>query len=108
MKDIIKNLNKVFDNRVRLGIMAILVVNEWVEFKELKTMLGVTDGNLASHISSLEKKELLEVRKMFVSRKPQTSYRVTALGQQAFQEHLDALESIISMKKTLPETDKED
>lgn len=99
-KGIIANLSKTFDNRVRLGIMAILVVNDWVEFKQLKETLGVTDGNLASHISTLEKKEFIEFRKMFVGRKPQTSYRVTDAGKKAFQEHLDALEALISMKKT--------
>lgn len=98
MKQIIKNLNKVFDNRLRLGIMAILVVNDWVEFKQLRDTLGATDGNLASHISSLEKKELIEVRKMFVGRKPQTSYRATARGKAAFRQHLDALEAIIQMQ----------
>ena len=98
-KGIITNLNKSFDNRVRLGIMAILVVNDWVEFKRLKEMLGVTDGNLASHITALEKKEFLEIRKMFVGKKPQTTYRVTPLGKKAFQDHLDALEALISMKK---------
>lgn len=97
-KGIITNLNKSFDNRVRLGIMAVLVVNDWVEFKQLKDTLGVTDGNLASHISSLEKKEFIEVRKMFVGKKPQTSYRVTMVGRKAFQEHLDALEALLHMK----------
>ena len=51
----IENLNKVFESRVRLGIMSILMVNEWVEFKTLKELLKVTDGNLASHLSALEK-----------------------------------------------------
>jgi DNA-binding MarR family transcriptional regulator len=97
-KSIITNLNKSFDNRVRLGMMAVLIVNDWVEFKELKDMLGVTDGNLASHITALEKKELIEVKKVFVGKKPQTSYRVTMVGRKAFQEHLDALESLIQLK----------
>ena len=55
MKDIITHLNKAFDNRIRLGIMSVLVVNEWVEFNTLKELLELTDGNLASHISALEK-----------------------------------------------------
>ena len=97
-KGIITNLNKSFDNRVRLGIMAVLIVNDWVEFKQLKEVLGVTDGNLASHITALEKKELIEIRKMFVGKKPQTSYRVTMVGRKAFQSHLDALEALIHMK----------
>lgn len=94
---IIKNLNKSFDNRVRLGIMAVLVVNDWVEFKQLKETLGVTDGNLASHITALEKKEFIEVRKMFVGKKPQTSYHVSSTGRKAFEEHLEALEALIGI-----------
>ena len=97
-KGIITNLNKSFDNRVRLGIMAVLIVNDWVEFKHLKEVLGVTDGNLASHITALEKKQLIEIRKMFVGKKPQTSYRVTMVGRKAFQEHLDALEALLQMR----------
>lgn len=63
MKEIIANLNKEFENRIRLGIMSILVVNEWVEFNTLKTLLDLTDGNLASHISALEKRRFWRLRK---------------------------------------------
>ncbi|MEL6866143.1 MAG: transcriptional regulator [Bacteroidota bacterium] len=95
MKKIIQNLNKTFDNRIRLGIMSILMVNEWVEFKTLKQMLEVTDGNLASHMAGLEKQQYVEVRKQFVGRKPQTSYTATSLGKKAFNDHLDALEALL-------------
>ncbi|MFK8101785.1 MAG: winged helix-turn-helix domain-containing protein [Saprospiraceae bacterium] len=95
MKKIITNLNKAFDHRIRLGIMSILLVNEWAEFKLLKEMLELTDGNLASHISALEKNEYLSIRKQFVGKKPQTSYAVTPLGRKAFNEHLDALEALL-------------
>jgi len=98
MKDIINNLNKVFDSRMRLGIMSVLMVNDWVEFKNLKEALDATDGNLASHIKALEKNEYIEVRKMFVGRKPQTSYRVTPLGKNAFKAHLDALEKLLNSR----------
>ncbi len=96
MKDIINKLNKIFDSRMRLGIMSVLVVNDWVEFKTLKENLDASDGNLASHIKALEKHEYIEVRKMFVGRKPQTSYRVTKIGKKAFKEHLDALEKLLN------------
>ena len=56
MKNIFGELNKVFENRVRLGIMSILMVEEWVEFKRFKEILEITDGNLASHLKALEKK----------------------------------------------------
>ena len=95
----IQEFNKSFDNRVRLGIMSILVVNEWVEFKNMKQLLNLTDGNLASHITALEKMEYLEVRKAFVGKKPQTAYRVTDLGKKAFKAHLDALEKLLNATK---------
>ncbi|CAA6829889.1 MAG: Bsl7504 protein [uncultured Aureispira sp.] len=95
----IENLNKVFESRVRLGIMSILMVNEWVEFKALKGLLKVTDGNLASHLSALEKKELLLVHKEFVGKKPRTTYNATAEGRSLFKKHLSALEALINKEK---------
>lgn len=94
----IENLNKVFESRVRLGIMSILMVNEWVEFKMLKDLLKVTDGNLASHLSALEKKELIEVHKEFVGKKPRTTYKATQEGRLLFTKHLQALEALIKNK----------
>ena len=61
MKKIISNLNKAFDNKVRLGIMSMLMVNDWVEFKTLRDMLELTDGRLASHIKSLEENGFIEI-----------------------------------------------
>ncbi len=95
MKNIITQLNKLFESRVRLGIMSLLMVNDWVEFKRMKEMLEVSDGNLASHISSLEKAGFVEVRKVFVGKKPQTSYAATKEGKKAFNDHLDALETLL-------------
>ena len=88
-------LNKDFESRVRLGIMSILMVNDWVEFNEMKKLLEVTDGNLASHSSSLEKSKYIEIKKEFVGKKPKTSYRATDLGKKAFKEHLTALEKLL-------------
>lgn len=98
MKDIFTHLNKAFDNRIRLGIMSVLVVNEWVEFNTLKELLELTDGNLASHISALEKEKYIEVRKQFVGKKPQTTYRVSEIGKKAFNDHLDVLETILKLR----------
>ncbi len=98
MKHIITSLNKTFDNRTRLGIMSILMVNEWVEFKTLKETLGLHDGTLASHIKGLEKNEYITVKKEFVGRKPQTTYAATPLGRKAFNEHLDALEALLKQR----------
>ena len=95
MKKILAKLNPAFDHRVRLGIMSILVVNDWVAFNTLKETLDLTDGRLASHIKALEREQFLEVRKRFVGRKPNTSYRATEAGQKAFKAHLDALEQLL-------------
>ncbi|MCB0640281.1 MAG: transcriptional regulator [Phaeodactylibacter sp.] len=95
MKNIITNLNKSFDNRTRLGIMSVLMVNDWVEFKTLRDALGVTDGNLASHLGALEDLKYVQVRKRFVGKRPNTSYRTTVTGATAFQAHLSAIERLI-------------
>lgn len=91
----ITQLNKEFESRVRLGIMSVLMVNDWVDFNEMKHLLEVTDGNLASHSSALEKSGYIEIKKEFVGKKPKTSYRVTNTGRQAFELHLSALEKLL-------------
>lgn len=95
MKNIIKNINKAFDHRIRLGIMSVLMVNEYADFKTLKEVLGVTDGNLASHAKALENENYIVVEKQFIGRKPNTRYIATKSGKQAFKEHIDALEKLI-------------
>lgn len=91
----INNLNKNFESRVRLGIMSVLMVNDWVDFNEMKNLLDVTDGNLASHSTALEKVDYIEIKKEFVGKKTKTSYRVTQSGRKAFDEHLEALEKLL-------------
>ena len=95
MKDLIANLNKHFENRIRLGIMSMLMVNDWLDFNAIKETLNITDGNLASHIKALEGVNYIEVKKQFVNKKPNTSYRATIDGQKAFKEHLEFLERLI-------------
>lgn len=92
---IITNINKAFDHRIRLGIMSILMVNEFADFKMLKELLSVTDGNLASHAKALEKVEYIKVEKQFIGRKPNTRYSVTPLGRMEFKKHIEALEQLI-------------
>jgi predicted ArsR family transcriptional regulator len=91
----ISNLNKAFENRIRLGIMSILMVNDWVDFGTIKEMLNITDGNLASHITALEKENYVAVRKQFIGKRPNTSFCVTKTGKKAFNDHLDALEKLL-------------
>jgi len=98
VKEIISKLNKAFENRIRLGVMSVLVVNDRVDFNTLKDLLETTDGNLASHLKMLEEQELITVKKQFVGRKPNTSYQVTDKGKILFKEHITALEKIIKNK----------
>jgi DNA-binding MarR family transcriptional regulator len=99
MKPDISQLNKAFDSRIRLGIMSVLAVNDRVEFSVLREMLELTDGNLASHISALEKLNYIEVTKQFIGKKPNTSYALTPIGRKAFEQHLSALEKLIRRTK---------
>jgi predicted transcriptional regulator len=95
MKLPIHQLNKAFDSRIRLGIMSILMVNDRVDFGTMKETLDITDGNLASHITALEKLEYVDVVKQFIGKKPNTTYGVTKLCRVAFNSHLDALEKVL-------------
>jgi predicted ArsR family transcriptional regulator len=98
VKDFIKSLDKGFESRIRLGIMSILVVNDSVDFNSLKEQMNISDGNIASHISALEKLNYLEVKKQFIGKKPNTSYKATQQGIKAFKNHLDILEKLIKIK----------
>lgn len=98
MKNIIQNINKAFDHRIRLGIMSVLMVNESVDFNTMKEFLGATDGNLASHIKALEAEEFIAVEKQFIGKKPNTKYSITPTGKKAFQDHIAALEKLLSQK----------
>ena len=97
MNRVIGELNKAFESRVRLGIMSILTVNDRVDFNTLKELLQVTDGNIASHLTALEKFKYIDVKKQFIGKKPNTSYAATRMGKKAFSDHLDALEKLIKI-----------
>ena len=77
-------INKAFESKVRLGIMAILMVNEEADFNFLKEQLSLTDGNLASHTRALEK--------------PRTVFQATPQGREAFKSHIEALEKFLKSK----------
>lgn len=94
MTNIIANLNKVFDSRIRLGIISILSVNEWADFNTMKQLLELTDGNLASHLKALESVGYIQSTKQFIGKKPNTRYSITELGKKDFKAHLDALEGL--------------
>lgn len=90
-----KDLNKAFENRMRLGIMSALMVNEFHDFNALKNLLDATDGNLASHLKSLEKEAYVTFEKEFIDRKPNTKYFATKSGKEAFKKHIKAIESLL-------------
>lgn len=95
----IKDLNKTFDSRIRLGIMSALMVNAAVSFIELKELLDITDGNLASHLKTLEDSGTIKVQKGFIGRKTNTTYSITKAGDKAFKAHITALEEMIKSTK---------
>jgi len=78
--------------------MSVLMVNDYADFNTLKDLLGVTDGNLASHTKALEKVDFIKVEKQFIGRKPNTKYMATELGKMEFKKHINALEKLINNK----------
>ena len=99
MKNPIVHLNKVFDSRIRMGVMSILSLNETVNFNDLKQLLNLTDGNLASHLVNLEENGYIKVHKGFIGRKTNTTYTITKTGEKAFKQHIEALENMIKGMK---------
>jgi DNA-binding MarR family transcriptional regulator len=97
--NLIENLNKIFDSRIRLGIMSALMVNAAINFNELKELLNITDGNLASHLKTLEENDFVKIHKGFIGKKTNTTYAVTRAGEKAFKTHLTALEKMIGSIK---------
>jgi DNA-binding MarR family transcriptional regulator len=96
MKTILSSLNKAFESRVRLGIMSVLAINKSMDFTGLKETLAVTDGNLASHLRALEDAGYVTMEKSFINRKPNTNYTITEKGRESFENHLRALEDLIT------------
>ena len=79
--------------------MSALIVNTSINFNDLKELIAVTDGNLASHLKTLEEKEYIKVEKGFLGRKTNTTYSITKSGIKSFRLHLDALEKMIDSTK---------
>ena len=81
--------------RVRLGIMSALAVNESLTFNELKSLFDVSDGNLSAHARKLEEAGYLDCRKSFEGRRPRSEYRITAAGRRALHRYLEHIEAVI-------------
>ncbi len=95
MRKELDQLNKILDSRISICIMSALIVNESINFNDLKALVDATDGNLASHLKTLEEHVFIRVEKGFVGRKTNTTYSITAAGEKAFRSHIAALEKII-------------
>lgn len=94
-------LNETIHQTVRLRIMAALVTlapGSEVDFTYLRSLLGVTDGNLGAHLRKLEEAGYIAVNKTFIERKPHTYVSATSEGRDVFNEHVAALESILKSK----------
>ena len=97
MNDSIKpdEIDPVIHERVRLSIVSALAVAPEMSFNELKTTLGLSDGNLSAHATSLQQAGYIEIAKTFKGRRPYTTMRLTPAGQAAFRSYLETLRKII-------------
>jgi DNA-binding HxlR family transcriptional regulator len=91
----VPHLDRVIHERMRLGIVSALAVNDSLTFNELKKLLQTTDGNLSVHARRLEDANYVECEKTFEGRMPKTEYRLTARGRKAFEHYLDHMEALI-------------
>ncbi|MGB9004236.1 MAG: transcriptional regulator [Candidatus Aminicenantales bacterium] len=88
-------LDKVLTQKARLGIISILMVMEETDFNYLKEKLNLTDGNLSTHLSLLEREKYIRLRKIFDRKKPKTLCQITDKGRRAFGDYMNTLERII-------------
>ena len=88
-------LDRLIHERLRLGIVSALAVNDRLTFNDLKALLQTTDGNLSVHARKLEDAEYITCDKSFEGRMPRTEYRLTAAGRRAFEKYLVHMEAII-------------
>jgi DNA-binding MarR family transcriptional regulator len=88
-------IDAVIHERVRLSIVAALAVSPQLSFGELKSMLGLTDGNLSAHSRTLEEAGYIVIEKTFRGRRPYTAMRLTAKGRRAFARYLETLRQIV-------------
>lgn len=95
LENALPNLDRIIHERMRLGIVSALAVNESLTFNELKKLLQTTDGNLSVHARRLEEARYVECTKSFEGRMPKTEFRLTAAGRKAFERYLDHMEALI-------------
>ena len=90
------DLDRVIHERLRLGIVSALAVNETLTFTDLKRIMNTTDGNLSVHARRLEEAGYVEVKKSFEGRVPRTEFRLTPEGRRALERYLDSMEQVIA------------
>jgi len=88
-------LDRLIHERLRLGIVSALAVNDALSFSDLKKLMKTTDGNLSVHARKLEEAEYITCTKSFEARMPKTEYRLTAVGRRALERYLDHMEALI-------------
>jgi DNA-binding MarR family transcriptional regulator len=88
-------LDRLIHERLRLGIVSALAVNDSLSFSDLKKLMKTTDGNLSVHARKLEEAEYIACTKSFEGRMPKTEYRLTAAGRRALERYLDHMEALI-------------
>ena len=93
------DLNRLIHERLRLGIVSALAVNDRLTFNDLKRLLRTTDGNLSVHARKLEDAEYIACDKSFDGRIPRTEFRITPAGRKAFEKYLAHMEAIIKAAK---------
>src|SRR5438445_9700738 len=92
---VLPDLDRLIHERMRLGIVSSLAVNESLSFNDLKALLATTDGNLSVHARKLEEAEYISCTKFFEGRLPKTEYRLTAAGRRALERYLNHMEALI-------------
>jgi DNA-binding MarR family transcriptional regulator len=95
VENALPNLDRIIHERMRLGIVSALAVNDSLTFNELKKLLQTTDGNLSVHARRLEEAAYVDCIKSFEGRVPRTEYRLTSAGRKAFERYLDHMEALI-------------
>ena len=99
MRTPFESLDKVLEHSLRLHIMSVLAANDSYDYNALKELLIITDGNLATHIKTLEREKYVSVNKSFIDRKPNTRYRITEKGRTAFRKHLEAMAELVRQQR---------
>jgi DNA-binding MarR family transcriptional regulator len=92
-------IDEVLSSKIRLGIVSLLITAEIAEFTYIKEALGLTDGNLSTHLKKLDEAGFVAIDKKFVNNKPKTAVRLTEKGANAFREYVAFLENIIKHSK---------